>query len=68
MPKKIVVGHTIAESNIVSYYQGKVVGIDVNEQDGNFEGIIIDRGTIEVINKKGERKSIKSGPLDSVVE
>jgi hypothetical protein len=38
---KIIVGHDIIDS-VGSYYQGKVIGIDVNEHAGNAEGLLIE--------------------------
>src|SRR5579862_1787645 len=38
--KKIIVGHTILTLNPAMYYQGKVIGIDVNEHEGNRAGVL----------------------------
>ncbi len=37
---KIIVGHNILE-NVGCFYQGKVIGIDVNEHAGNYQGLLM---------------------------
>ena len=50
---RVVVGHDIINS-VSSFYQGKVIGIDVNEHEGNSQGLLIENNTyfkIDLIGK-----------------
>lgn len=38
--KRIIVGHTIISTNVGFYYNGKVLGIDVNQHKGQHEGAL----------------------------
>ena len=38
--KRIIVGHTITATNVGFYYNGKVLGIDVNQHKGQHEGAL----------------------------
>jgi Calcineurin-like phosphoesterase len=64
----IIVGHTIAKSNIASYYKGKIFGIDVNEHEGHTEGVLIEDGRFFIINKNGVKGEVPAGPTKIVVE
>jgi len=40
--KRIIVGHTITKTNIGFYYNGKVLGVDVNQHAGQHEGALFE--------------------------
>ncbi|MDR6782901.1 hypothetical protein ABIE26_000611 [Pedobacter africanus] len=42
--KRIIVGHTITDTNVGFYYNGKVLGIDVNQHKGHHEGALYNQG------------------------
>jgi hypothetical protein len=52
--RKIIVGHDIIDS-VSSFYQGKVIGIDVNEHEGNSEGLLIERDAFYKIDLTGKK-------------
>ena len=52
--KKIIVGHDIIDS-VSSFYQGKVIGIDVNEHEGNSEGLLIQNDSFYKIDLTGKK-------------
>jgi hypothetical protein len=64
----IIVGHTITKSNIASYYNGRIIGIDVNEHEGHTEGILLEAGRFLIINKNGVKGNLPAGPSKIVVE
>jgi Calcineurin-like phosphoesterase len=64
----IVVGHTITSSNIASYYGAMVIGIDVNEHEGDAQGLLIDHGQFQVIHKDGTSSPVPGSPLNFNVE
>ncbi|WP_152620413.1 metallophosphoesterase, partial [Pedobacter lusitanus] len=43
--KRIIVGHTITQTNVGAYYNGKVLGIDVDQHNGKHEGALYENGT-----------------------
>jgi len=53
--KQIVVGHTITPENIAGYYGGKVIGIDVNEHNGNRKAVLIIGNKTFVVDDKGKQ-------------
>jgi len=53
--KRIIVGHTITESNVGLYYNGKVLGIDVNQHKGKHEGALYEQGKWYKVGVKGEK-------------
>jgi hypothetical protein len=66
--KRIIIGHTITDSNIASYYEGKIIGIDVNEHEGHSEAILVQKSRISVMDKDGKVRPIIAGPANSVIE
>lgn len=58
--KQIVVGHTITTDNIASYYNGKVIGVDVDEHHGNHKALLINGKKYFVVNENGEKSALKS--------
>jgi Calcineurin-like phosphoesterase len=52
--RKIIVGHDIIDS-VSSFYQGKVIGIDVNEHEGNSQGLLIEGNTYYKIDLTGKK-------------
>jgi len=65
---RIIVGHTITDSNIASYYEGKVIGLDVNEHEGHSEAIVIEKNKIYTTDLTGKKKPIGEGPANPVVQ
>jgi DNA repair exonuclease SbcCD nuclease subunit len=51
----IIVGHSIMDS-ISILYNGKVIGIDVNEHEGNAQGLLIEDRKYYKIDASGEKK------------
>lgn len=56
---RIVVGHTIVRWNMASYYEAKVIGIDVDAHKGQFAGLLISGKRVYAVNDKGEKKPLK---------
>ena len=56
--KKIIVGHTIV-ANVSRLYNGKVIGIDVNEHQGNAQGLLIENKQEYGINLTGKKKLLE---------
>jgi hypothetical protein len=56
--KKIIVGHTILD-NVSLLYNGKVIGIDVNEHEGNAQGLLIKNKREYEINLTGQEKLLE---------
>ncbi|WP_316749969.1 metallophosphoesterase [Pedobacter gandavensis] len=56
--KRIIVGHTITETNVGFYYQGKVLGIDVNQHAGHHEGALYEKKAWYKINTTGSKSPI----------
>ncbi|BAV04354.1 Calcineurin-like phosphoesterase [Filimonas lacunae] len=54
----IVVGHTITDTSLVVLYDGKVIGIDVNEHEGHHAALLIENGQFYAVDEKGRRKLI----------
>jgi len=54
---KIVVGHDIIH-HVGSFYEGKVIGVDVDEHGGTHEGLVLDKGKYYRINSLGKRRDI----------
>jgi hypothetical protein len=52
--KHIIVGHTIVD-NIQSLYNGKVIGIDVNQHEGDHQVLLIEKDQYYRIDANGER-------------
>lgn len=52
--KQIWVGHDIID-HIASLYNGKVIGLDVDEHEGTHEGVLIEKDTYYRIDDKGKR-------------
>nr|WP_162989008.1 metallophosphoesterase [Pedobacter schmidteae] len=52
---RIIVGHTITDTNVGFYYGGKVLGIDVNQHKGHHEGALYERGKWYKINITGSK-------------
>lgn len=53
--RTIVVGHTITDTTIVSYYNGKVIGVDVNQHEGHHAALLIEGNSRYVIDDKGKK-------------
>ncbi|WP_113652153.1 metallophosphoesterase [Pedobacter namyangjuensis] len=54
--KRIIVGHTITATNVGFYYNGKVLGIDVNQHKGKHEGALFESGKWYKIGIDGTKK------------
>lgn len=57
--KRIVVGHTITAKNVGFYYNGKVLGIDVNQHAGKHEGALYEHKQWFKVNLTGEKIPLK---------
>lgn len=55
--KTIFVGHTI-QDNITSWYDGKVIAIDVNHHEGNHQGLLIENGWRYRVDQSGKKYEI----------
>lgn len=61
---RIIVGHTISGKNIRSYYQDKVIGIDVDAHTGSAEAILIVHDKVYTTDETGELKPVTAGMLN----
>lgn len=52
---QIVVGHTITAENIASYYDRKVIGVDVDEHHGRHKALLYSNGEYVVVDEKGKK-------------
>jgi hypothetical protein len=66
--RRIIVGHTITNSNIADYYDHKVIALDVDEHEGHLEAILIENGNVYTVDPTGRQKPIAPGPLNPTVE
>ncbi|RAJ83471.1 calcineurin-like phosphoesterase family protein [Chitinophaga dinghuensis] len=57
--KKIIVGHTITDTTIVTKYNGKVIGVDVDQHEGHHQGLLIEGEKYYVIDNTGRRKPLE---------
>lgn len=57
--KRIIVGHTITKTNVGFYYGGKILGIDVNQHEGQHEGALFEKGNWYKVDLTGNKKPIK---------
>jgi hypothetical protein len=55
--QKIIVGHDIINT-VTSFYEGKVMGIDVNEHEGNNQGLLFEDKSYYMVNLTGSKSSI----------
>lgn len=55
--QKIIVGHTIVD-NIESLYDGKVIGVDVDQHEGHHQGLLITKSGYYRIDDKGEKTTL----------
>ncbi|QNK64995.1 metallophosphoesterase [Pedobacter sp. PAMC26386] len=53
--KKILVGHTIISTNVGFYYSGKVIGLDVDEHNGDRAGALFENNTWYKIDDSGDQ-------------
>ncbi|KQC00134.1 metallophosphoesterase [Pedobacter sp. Hv1] len=58
--KRIVVGHTIVPGNVGFYYNGKVLGLDVNQHAGKHEAALFEKGVWYKIDDKGLKTELKN--------
>ena len=56
--KHIIVGHTLVDS-IKTLYGGKVIAIDVNYHEGNYQALMIENGRFYRITGEGEKRTLK---------
>jgi hypothetical protein len=57
--KQIIVGHTILK-DVTPLYAGKVIGIDVNEHEGNSQALLIEDDIYYKVGTKGDRQKLLS--------
>ncbi|HEX4375300.1 MAG TPA: metallophosphoesterase [Puia sp.] len=65
--KKIIVGHTILTINPAMYYQGKVIGIDVNEHEGQRAGVLYQDKKWWVVDGEGIRIPLEYRPTNDSI-
>ncbi|WP_167016434.1 metallophosphoesterase [Chitinophaga sp. Cy-1792] len=53
--KHIVVGHTITDTTIVQRYNGKVIGVDVDQHEGHHQGLFIDKNQFFLVDINGKK-------------
>ena len=56
--ERILVGHTIVETNVGSYYGGRVIGLDVNQHEGDAEGLLIEQNKLYRIDLTGKKTTL----------
>jgi hypothetical protein len=56
--KQIVVGHTITDKNLALYYNGKVLGLDVNQHAGTHAAALFDKGRWYLLDNSGKRRKL----------
>jgi hypothetical protein len=64
---KIIVGHTILRYNPAMYYRGKVIGIDVNEHEGQRAGVLYTDKKWWVVDGEGIRVPLEYRPGNDVI-
>ncbi|SHL72361.1 Calcineurin-like phosphoesterase [Chitinophaga jiangningensis] len=57
--KHIIVGHTITDTTIVTRFEGKVIGVDVDQHEGHHQGLMITGARYEIIDRNGSRKELE---------
>ncbi len=57
--KHIIVGHTIMDTTIVTRFEGKVIGVDVDQHEGRHQGLLIEGARMAVIDRNGSRKELE---------
>lgn len=65
--KNIVVGHTIIKWNIASYYNGKVIGIDIDEHARQIQAALYNKGKWYVVFDDGILKPLVYNPTNDRV-
>ena len=55
---RIIVGHTLVDS-IQTFFNGKVVAIDVNHHKGNHQALFIEKDELYVMNAEGQKTKLK---------
>ncbi|MFB6454565.1 metallophosphoesterase [Chitinophaga sp. Hz27] len=53
--KHIIVGHTITDTTIVNRYNGKVIGVDVDQHEGHHQGLFIDKQQFFLVDIDGKK-------------
>jgi hypothetical protein len=56
--KQIIVGHTIIDKNVTMYYQGKVIGVDVDEHAGHRGAALFERDVWYKTDDKGKHERL----------
>lgn len=57
--KRIIAGHTIMEGNVAFYYDGKVLGVDVNRHKGDHQAAVFENGKWHAVDDKGQTRTLK---------
>lgn len=66
--KRVIVGHTIVKKlNPALYYEGKVLGLDVDEHTGDSQGVLLEDGKWQVIDVKGHRHKLTYHPPNDLI-
>ncbi len=66
--KQIVVGHTITKENIAGYYNGKVIGVDVNEHSGDRKAVLFINNKTFVVDDKGKQQQLEIKDAPAAIE
>ncbi|HEY0297696.1 MAG TPA: metallophosphoesterase, partial [Arachidicoccus sp.] len=66
--KQIVVGHTIlSDRNPALYYEGKVLGIDVNHHKGIHAAVLLEDSYCYAVNDKGNKILLNYKPENDII-
>ncbi|WP_285054528.1 metallophosphoesterase [Pedobacter ginsengisoli] len=58
--KRIIVGHTIVPGNVGLHYNGKVLGLDVDQHSGDHQAALYENGKWYKVNDKGNKIELKN--------
>jgi hypothetical protein len=64
---QILVGHTILARNPALYYNGKIIGIDVDEHRDSYSGVLFNEGNIYRIDESGEQIPLKYNRENDII-
>ena len=53
-------GHTIVPGNVGFYYNGKVLGLDVNQHAGNHQAALYEKGKWFKVDDKGTQSEVRT--------
>jgi hypothetical protein len=53
--KHVVTGHTIVAPHIATYYEGKIINVDIHHAGGHSEALLIEKNEMTRVKPNGER-------------